>query len=132
MGPTKEPIPEGAVSRAEWEAEGARLFGADKSKWAFRCPACGNVMSIERAMAECPEVKGKMWSVFQECIGRYTKNMGCDWCSYGLFHGPRSVVKPENNEVVFVFDFAAPGEAEKSTPVKTPAKVKRGRRSKHE
>ena len=31
----------------EWNAEGARRFGADQMKWRFVCPACGHVAAVQ-------------------------------------------------------------------------------------
>jgi hypothetical protein len=103
-------------TEAEWNAEGEKLFGPDKDKWAFECPNCKNVMSLERARAEFVELKGSKWLVYQECVGRYSvvahmakkvDGKACDWCSYGLFRGPDVVVMPDGKETG-VFAFARP------------------------
>lgn len=101
------------MTQAEWEAKGLALFGPDKEAWAFKCPVCGNAMSIARAKAEFQELKGSDWSPHQECAGRYTEKVKtktgerCDWCAYGLFRGPDFVKMPDGNEVA-VFAFASP------------------------
>ena len=107
-------------TRAEWEAKGLELFGEDKTRWVFRCPTCGNEMSIRRAMAEFPELKGKGWAPESECIGRYIdtpvarmahSGKRCDWCAYGLFYGPVGV-EMDDGKIVHAFDFAGePREA---------------------
>jgi hypothetical protein len=104
-------------TQAEWDAKGTELFGPDKERWRFVCWACGNVMSIERARAEFPALKGRGWAPHQECIGRYidvpeaqVKGQGritskrCAWCAYGLIRGPVVVRMPDGEEIG-VFDF---------------------------
>ena len=92
------------TTRLEWEAKGAELFGDDMTKWRFVCPTCKLVMSIERARAELPELKGCGWRPESECIGRYTKRTGCDWAAYGLLHGPLFVDLGDGKEIP-AFDF---------------------------
>ncbi len=92
------------VTREQWEAKGLELFGPDKEKWKFLCPSCGNEMSVARARAEFPELKGRDWAPEQECVGRYTGRLGCDWAAYGLIGGPL-FVKTEKNRIP-AFDFA--------------------------
>lgn len=89
----------------QWEAKGRELFGDDKEKWRIQCPTCGNICSIELAREKHSDVKGKGWSPSQECIGRYTDAVDCDWCAYGLFHGPLFVKVPDKDEPIPCFDF---------------------------
>lgn len=107
------------MTRAEWEAKGAALFGPDLTKWRFKCPICGNVMSVEKARAEFPELKGSGLSIEQECVGRYSPKVlrpdgtRCDWAAYGLFRGPVIVTTENGKEVpAFEFDEPAPATAE--------------------
>lgn len=96
----------GSVPEAEWRVQGIALFGEDTDAWVFRCPNCGNEMSVARARAEFPELKGRGWVPYQECIGRYIDvpaaqvicegritSQRCDWAAYGLFRGPVIVVR---------------------------------------
>lgn len=95
----------------ELAAEMALRFGTDSLKWAFICPACHDIATLGDFMdaGANPKVFG------QECIGRslgalsreYARpfdddsglpkydGRGCDWCSYGLFHGPVEYITPE-------------------------------------
>lgn len=107
---------------AEWATEGARRFGDDTERWAFRCFMCGNEMSIARAKAEFSQLRGSGWRPESECIGRYIdvpaarmprSDKPCDWCAYGLIGGPVTVTM-ENGKTVHVFDFARA-----STPTKS-------------
>jgi hypothetical protein len=110
------------MTREQWEAEGLRRFGEDKQHWAFKCPVCFNVMSIARAKAEFPELKGRDWRPESECIGRYLdtpvarmifdgkrSEKRCDWCAYGLFRGPCHVTTAEGKDIA-VFEFGEPSE----------------------
>jgi hypothetical protein len=94
------------ITQEAWEAKGAELFGDDMANWRFVCPACKAEMSIAIAREKHPEVKGRGWRPEQECIGRYTHTVDCDWCAYGLFHGPVFVRPSAGGEPIPVFDFA--------------------------
>ena len=93
------------ISKREWDAKGRELFGMDMQDWKFVCPSCGLVQSIAKAKEHWPQLKGKDWNVTSECVGRYTKDAGCDWCAYGLFRGPLIVVLSNGDEIA-AFDFA--------------------------
>lgn len=52
---------------ADWEAEGARIFGPDRRKWRFECPSCGHVASAQEWRdAGAPEK-----AVAFACVGRW-------------------------------------------------------------
>ena len=72
-------------TRDQWVAEGERLFGSlneNFMRWRFKCPKCGNVATV----AEFKDVGAKSPDdATKNCIGRYTREKGCDWASYGLF-----------------------------------------------
>jgi len=95
------------MTESEWKALGEKLFGADMNLWRFKCPHCGNVMSMVKARAMTEEQKVALrrgWSIEQECIGRYV-DAGCNWCAYGLFSGPHFVVRANGDKTpVFAFD----------------------------
>lgn len=97
------------ITRSVWETKGAELFGDNKADWRFVCPVCGNAASIATARESFPELKGRGWRPTQECLGRYTPAIDCDWCAYGLFRGPLFVIAPgENGETevtIPIFDF---------------------------
>lgn len=72
----------------EWLAELKRRFGDDPMKWAFKCPACGKVSTIQ----EFKDAGAELNDAYQTCVGRYTgkgsptKNSkgGCNWAAFGL------------------------------------------------
>lgn len=119
-----EPAKQWKFTEAEWIAKGEELFGPDRERWVFRCPACGNEMSIARARAEFPQLRGSGWAPESECIGRYfdvpaaqvarpgVTSRRCDWCAYGLFRGPWVVVRAKTGTETAVFEFGAPRGAE--------------------
>ena len=109
---TSTTTPDEPIEYEAWLATGERLFGRDKSAWKFKCPACGNVASLRIAMEKWPEAKGKDWGVEQECIGRYTDAVDCDWAAYGLFQGP--VFVNSNAKIIpcFAFDEGDPEPAD--------------------
>lgn len=98
----------------EWFKRGEELYGKAHEKWRFKCPRCGNVMSIEKAKTafsneERATLKEKDWRIEQECVGRHIQGVGCDWCAYGLFRGPDFVKRKDGSESA-VFPFDAPEE----------------------
>jgi len=97
-----------SVSVEAWEAKGRELFGEDKLKWRFVCPACGHEMSGERVRTDFTEHMEKLrasdYRIESECIGRHLPGVGCNWCAYGLFRGPVLVV--DGGKEIAVFDFA--------------------------
>lgn len=96
------------ITEEVWNAKGRELFGDDQAKWRFVCPACGNVMSIEKAREELkdrlPALRAGKYAIEQECVGRHMPGVGCNWAAYGLLHGPLFVKREGGNETP-VFDF---------------------------
>jgi hypothetical protein len=92
------------IPEAEWKAKGQELFGPDMHTWKFVCPACGHVASVDLAKRRWPELEGKGWRPWSECIGRHTRRGGCDWAAYGLFCGPLKI-KHADGKISFAFDF---------------------------
>lgn len=96
----------------EWLEEGEKRFGPDKLKWAFKCPACGKVSTIQ----EFKNAGAEPNDAYQKCIGRFTgkgapiinSKDGCNWAAFGLLgtlNGGAKVIT-ENGDSVNVFDFA--------------------------
>ncbi len=114
-------MPDTKTGKREWTqaellAEAKRRFGDDPLDFAFICPTCGDVATIrEFAEIRCAgrhrdgsECAGHGDASGQECIGRRLgalkgsakawKGRGCDWCAYGLFAGPWSIVMPDGRK----------------------------------
>lgn len=111
------------MTRAQWLARGAELFGRDMKKWRWVCVACGNIQSAESCLANNPRLDLQStagWMYFA-CEGRHTKSRGCNWSLGGLFHiHERVVIDDEGDEIpVFLFD----GEAGDITPGYTPRQL---------
>ncbi|MEY8355234.1 VVA0879 family protein [Lachnospiraceae bacterium 54-53] len=95
-----------------WLDEGEVLFGADRSKWRFICPACGHIQTVK----EMEDAGRDPQNAYQECIGRYTgkgspregDTSGCNWTAYGLLGtlGRGRIVISETGREVEVFAFA--------------------------
>ena len=93
------------VTHAEWKAEGVRLFGADTKMrdWKFACPQCGHISDGQmfmdlfesQGMTSDTANQKAVRTVGQQCIGRFDPDVGCDWCAFGLFRGPREVTTIE-------------------------------------
>ena len=100
----------------EWHREGEQRFGEDERKWAFKCPMCGHVATVQDFI----DAGGHDTDPGQKCIGRVTgkgvdglkdgvdKGDGCNWAAFGLFHtlGKGLVVVMPDGHEVNVFDFA--------------------------
>jgi hypothetical protein len=97
------------LSKAEWEAEGTRRFGEDRSKWAFVCPVCGHVAKVE----DWVRVKASDAAAFS-CIGRWTgRRVGepesrspCNYAGGGLFKLNPVTVVDEDGSKHQLFEFA--------------------------
>lgn len=93
----------------EWREEAAQRFGEKGRNWKFVCPKCGNVQSGQDFIDKAGMTPAKSSNfVYQNCIGRHVKGIGCDWAAYGLFGtlGKGRMVVMEDGEEVEVFDFA--------------------------
>lgn len=108
----------------ELVAELRARFGPDESKWAFVCPICNDVASVQdfrEALAAAGRDEHPMRHVGQVCIGRISgalakpagayKGRGCDWAAFGLFAGPEFVIMSDGREVPSFAIAPAPGEA---------------------
>jgi hypothetical protein len=103
----------------ELRAEGHRRFGPDVKDFAFECPRCRDVATVQDFIdAGYPQAAG------QECLGRSLGALqgsakpdrrglvrgnaprGCDWCAYGVFPGPWTI-RMDNGKTVFSFPMAA-------------------------
>ncbi|WDH80180.1 hypothetical protein PTQ19_07050 [Microbacterium esteraromaticum] len=89
-------------------------FGDEQKDWAFICPACSDVASLQDfrdALAATGSDDHPMRHLGQICIGRVLGALkrdqptgrydgrGCDWAAFGLFQGPEFVVMPDGREV---------------------------------
>lgn len=92
-------------------------YGEDPMRWAFMCPACGDVATgqdFRDALAEHPITRADGTEVTasarlgQECIGRTLGHLrrdrepgirGCDWAAFGLISGPWFIVQPDGKRV---------------------------------
>ncbi len=65
--------------------EAEKRFGMDRTKWKFICPRCKTPQGAEDLIAVGVE-KEKIGDYLGfSCIGRWTKDKGCDWTLGGLF-----------------------------------------------
>jgi len=93
----------------EWQAEGTRRFGEDRSKWKFICPSCGYVASVQ----DWKDANASEGAVAFSCIGRFLdsdKEMGtkdggpCNYAGGGLFAlNPIKIVQEEGESRIFDF-----------------------------
>lgn len=99
----------------EWRQKLKTLYGTEHEKYAFKCPACGNVSTVADFIAVGLSKEDALNIAYQECIGRHTGagspkegKTPCNWAAYGLFGTLGkgvNVVNKEGKEIE-VFDFA--------------------------
>jgi hypothetical protein len=111
----------------ELNTEAKRRFGDNDRAYAFACPRCGDVATLQDFLDV-----GKPEAIGQDCIGRHLGALtgahrpdkkgivrgdaprGCDWCAYGLFPGPWLIQMP-NGKPVWSFPLA-PGNPKPTAP----------------
>jgi hypothetical protein len=99
----------------EWKNKGKELFGIDRKKWKFKCPACGFIQTFEdfiKAGATEDEAYGMIGF---SCVGRVMKEKGqflkdskqpCNYAGGGLITlNPLTITTPDGEKHNF-FDFA--------------------------
>ncbi len=98
-------------------SEAAERFGPDQMRWAFQCPACGDVATAQDLVEEGSAAADR---VGQECAGRLLASVGgeaprgCSWVAYGLIAGPWKVVMPSGESLwSFPVGTSAPSNAQK-------------------
>ena len=102
----------------EWLTELKNRFGEDMMKWAFKCPACGKISTMQ----EFKDAGAEPNDSYQTCIGRFTgkgsptkdSKEGCNWAAFGLLgtlSGGDVIITEEGKEVP-VFSMAERMEAQ--------------------
>lgn len=100
----------------EWREKGTELFGTDITKWQFKCPACGNIASVQDFINLGQSDVDACNHSYNECIGRYTGagypkdgSTPCNWAAYGLLGtmGKGITITLEDDKNIEVFDFYA-------------------------
>lgn len=99
------------MTREEWLAEGKRRFGPDPMKWAFKCPSCGHVATVQQ-YKDAGATEGM---IAFSCIGRALgseKELGddtggpCNYAGGGLFRLNPVRVTLDDGTVQEAFEFA--------------------------
>lgn len=84
------------LTREQYFAEAVKRYGKDRNNWKFRCPSCGNTMTVGEYLAAAKAIgdeDGDRMIAFS-CIGRLMPNpvdmgtKGNGYCNYaggGLF-----------------------------------------------
>ncbi len=90
----------------EWRKEGTDKFGDRWSLWKFQCVKCGNIQCGKdfESIGLTPEEIEKV--VFFSCIGRWKKDVGCDWTLGGLFRIHKLEVTNAEGVPIPAFEFA--------------------------
>jgi len=95
------------ISWSDWLAKGESLFGKDIIEWRFVCPGCGTVQTgIDlHTIGNVPHDKIEACLAFS-CIGRFTKDRGCNWTLGALWQIHTCEIIYEDGSKRPVFEFA--------------------------
>jgi hypothetical protein len=97
------------LTKEEWHSERVSKFGEDPAKAKFVCPKCKNVASYEdfKASTINTNINIDFGTPTQNCLGRYSEKIDCDWAAYGLFGTLGDGINILSEDSSFeVFDFA--------------------------
>lgn len=86
----------------EWKQEGLDRFGS-VDEIVFTCPKCGRHTKVKEFRKFTDDIN----VAYQECLGRYTDEIDCNWAAYGLFRtlGKGRIVISPNGKETEVFDY---------------------------
>lgn len=76
-------------------------FGTNPDNWRFKCPACGHSQSVK----DFSDLGVDENLAFQNCIGRHTTGVGCNWTLSGLLQIHKLTVVKDGRPVK-VFEMA--------------------------
>lgn len=105
-----------SISSDDWRAEATRLFGNDEMKWAFICPCCKHVATVQ----DYKDAGAPVTAVAFSCVGRWSGakreaflsgggDGPCNYAGGGLFSiSPVRVITEEGKEIN-VFEYASTG-----------------------
>lgn len=94
------------ISYDEWRKQGKEKFGDDIKQWKFICPQCKTVQTAQDFIDAGVEKEDIEGYIAFSCIGRFTKEKGCDWTLGGLFQIHETEVKFDSGKNRPVFEFA--------------------------
>lgn len=94
------------ITKADWYAAGMKRYGLQTAYWKFRCPACGEVFTIENWIKQNKNTNVGL--VIQDCPAALNINDPnlCIWHGFGSLNPVH--IKDENWfwMTTSVFDFA--------------------------
>lgn len=73
------------IKLEDFKAKATERFGPETHKWKFKCPHCGEAQSAEDLVAAGVDKADVQKYIGFSCIGRFTKERGCDWTLGGFF-----------------------------------------------
>ena len=73
------------ITKTEWQKAAEKLYGSDVKQWRFKCPICGHTASVQEIMSAGAKDPN---CAYMECIGRYQKDIGCNFAAYGFLGIP--------------------------------------------
>ena len=94
------------ITLKEWIEKGEILFGKDRTKWKFVCPKCKTVQTLQDIIDTGVSIEDAQGYFAYSCIGRFTKEKGCNWTLGGLLQiHTTEVIMPDGKKRP-VFEFA--------------------------
>lgn len=93
------------ITKTEWQKAAEKLYGSDVKRWRFKCPICGHTASVQEIMSAGAKDPN---CAYMECIGRYQKDIGCNFAAYGFLGIPYGgyVIEDKNGIGIEIFEFA--------------------------
>lgn len=93
------------ISHLDWLEKGKRLFGDDVLQWRFVCPKCKTIQTAKDLLDAGVKKEDVDGFLGFSCIGRFTKDKGCNWTLGGLFTIHTLEVQFEDSKrPIFEFD----------------------------
>ena len=93
------------ITKTEWQKAAEKLYGSDAKQWRFKCPICGHTASVQEIMSAGAKDPN---CAYMECIGRYQKDICCNFAAYGFLGIPHGgyVIEDKNGIGMEIFEFA--------------------------
>lgn len=103
---TEERIIMKTMTLEELKKVAKERFGEDGNKWAFVCPVCKTRQTAEDLLAAGVSKEDVSGKIGFSCIGRFTRDKGCDWTLGGLLHLHELEIETPDGKKHMHFDLA--------------------------
>jgi len=94
------------INKEDWNKLGKELYGKKGRNWKFICPRCKTIQCGQDLLDLDVPLNLIESAIGFSCIGRFTKEKGCDWTLGGLFQIHELEIIDEDGEKFRRFKFA--------------------------